>query len=154
MPSPERICARVTAARQTSELLRARAEQMRAQAGVVQQSNRALRILIVEDHADTAEVLRKLRGPAGHDVVLAHTIHEAMERAHEAPFSRLLCDIGLPDGTGLDLVRIMKSECPGIRAIALSGYAMQQDIDQALQAGFDAHLAKPVSFEQLLTCVV
>jgi two-component system CheB/CheR fusion protein len=150
----DRIRAKAAEARHASVELRDRAARVQAASAQIQQRNGALRILIVEDHFDSAEVLKKLLVHAGHDAVVARTVREALRLCRASRFSRLLCDIGLPDGSGLDLVRTVKRECPDIRAIALSGYAMERDVQAAMQAGFDAHLRKPVTTEQLLTSLV
>ena len=125
------------------------AEAARAKTDSVAIYSRTLRILIVEDHRDSAEAMRKLLALDGHDVVVAATVRDAERACRASPFTRLLCDIGLPDGSGLDLVRTVKTLCPQVRAIALSGYALPQDVERALRAGFDAHLSKPVAAEVL-----
>jgi two-component system CheB/CheR fusion protein len=134
-----------------SRRLRARARKTLARSAELQRRAEALLILIVEDHRDTAEALRKLLVHEGHEAVVAETVCDAMRLCREVHFSRLLCDIGLPDGSGLDLVRDVKRQLPEIRAVALSGYAMQHDVDEAMQAGFDAHLCKPVCMADLLS---
>ena len=151
MASGKEIRAGAANARQTSRQLQDMAAAARARAAQLRQRSEALRILIVEDHADSAEVLRRLLVLDGHDVVVAGTVHDALRLSEVSHFTRLLCDIGLPDGSGLDLVRTLKRAHPELRAVALSGFAMQHDVEEAMQAGFDAHLAKPVTMQQLLT---
>jgi len=151
MASGKEIRAGAANARQTSRQLQDMAAAARARAAQLRQRSEALRILIVEDHADSAEVLRRLLVLDGHDVVVAGTVHDALRLSEVSHFTRLLCDIGLPDGSGLDLVRTLKRAHPELRAVALSGFAMQYDVEEAMQAGFDAHLAKPVTMQQLLT---
>jgi len=151
MASGKEIRAGAANARQTSRQLQDMAAAARARAAQLRQRTQDLRILIVEDHADSAEVLRRLLVLDGHDVVVAGTVYDALRLSAASHFTRLLCDIGLPDGSGLDLVRTLKRAHPELRAVALSGFAMQHDVDQAMQAGFDAHLAKPVTMQQLLT---
>ena len=138
-------------ARERSGQIRADAARAQARSAQIRQRSEALRILIVEDHKDTAEVLRKLLVQVGHEAVVAGSVRDALRALGESPFSTLLCDIGLPDGNGLDVVRAVKRAHPEVRAVALSGYALQRDVDLAMQAGFDAHLSKPVSFDDLLT---
>ena len=61
----------------------------------------------------------------------------------------LLSDLGLPDGSGLDLIREIRARCgPEVKAICLSGYGMEEDMRQSREAGFLAHLTKPVSLGQ------
>jgi CheY-like chemotaxis protein len=64
----------------------------------------------------------------------------------------VLCDIGLPDIDGHTAAREIRARARGAYLVALSGYAQSDDVMQARQAGFDAHLAKPASVEQLETC--
>ncbi len=108
----------------------------------------ALRLLIVEDHEATRTVLTRLLERQGHHVVSAGTIQEALAAVSKEPFDVLITDLGLPDGSGLDLMSQIKgrSNCHGI---ALSGYGMEQDLRQTKEAGFFAHLVKPVNFDQL-----
>jgi CheY-like chemotaxis protein len=60
----------------------------------------------------------------------------------------LISDIGLPDGTGLDLMKTLKGDRP-IKGIALSGFGMEEDVRRSREAGFHMHLIKPVSFQKL-----
>ena len=151
MPSHQHVRAEAALLRELSREERARAQQTCAASVAIRQRAEALRILIVEDHADSAEAIKKLLVHDGLEVAVAGTVCDALRLCAESHFTRLLCDIGLPDGSGLDLVRTLKRAHPELRAIALSGFAMQHDVEEAMQAGFDAHLAKPVTMEQLLT---
>jgi CheY-like chemotaxis protein len=110
----------------------------------------ALRILLVEDHADTARQLSRLLTRSGHRVVTAHSIAEARACLvrEEGSFDVLLSDLGLPDGSGHELMREFRGTVP-VHAIALSGYGMDTDIAESLAAGFDAHLTKPVDWDEL-----
>ena len=108
------------------------------------------RILIVEDHHDTAEVLARLLIMRGDDVSVAGTFAEALRLVRQHKFRAALCDLGLPDGDGLDLVPVLRATSPGARLIALTAYSMPQDIQRAIAAGFDAYVAKPVTFQTLL----
>lgn len=107
-----------------------------------------LRILLIEDHEPTAFVLSKLLRRRGHDVYLAASVEEALAFDGQ-PLDLLVSDIGLPDGTGIDIIRHFKPLHPSVRAIALSGFGMENDIEQSLKAGFDRHLIKPVDFKTL-----
>ena len=71
---------------------------------------------------------------------------EAIQRE---TFDLLLCDLGLPDGTGLDLIEKVRRTAMNIPAVALTGFGMQQDVERAAAAGFDAHLTKPVNVQKL-----
>jgi PAS domain S-box-containing protein len=121
-----------------------------------------LRILLVEDHADTRKATARLLRLFGHDVSTADCVAAGLRAADAQtedaaappparPFDLILSDLGLPDGSGLDLVRQLKGRYgpAGLKAIALSGFGMDADLRTSADAGFDAHLVKPVSIEQL-----
>jgi signal transduction histidine kinase/DNA-binding LytR/AlgR family response regulator len=111
-------------------------------------SGRRLRLLVVEDHEPTMEVLARLLRSHGHEVLTACTVRVALLLASTHSFDLVISDLGLPDGSGLDLMRQLTKEY-GLRGIALSGYGMPEDRFNTQQAGFLAHLVKPVNFEQL-----
>lgn len=112
-----------------------------------------LHILLVEDHEQTRKVLSRFLRREGHEVQEEGTCAAALEAAHSSaathPFKVVISDIGLPDGSGLELVRQLKNESPDITAIALSGYGMHEDVDRSIEAGFNIHLTKPVAIEDL-----
>lgn len=103
------------------------------------------RILLVEDHRDTASVVARLLERWGHTVAVAHDVAEGIRAAKAAHFDLLISDVGLPDGTGHDLMRQL-SPMPGI---VLSGYGMKEDISKSKAAGFAEHLVKPVDLDNL-----
>lgn len=107
-----------------------------------------LRLLLVEDHQSTLEVVSRLLTRAGHQVVTAGTLSEALSAAKKGSFDVVISDLGLPDGTGNELMRILSARY-GLRGIALSGYGADEDVRQSRHAGFAAHLTKPVNFQQL-----
>jgi signal transduction histidine kinase len=107
-----------------------------------------LRILLVEDHGDTRRVLERLLTRWGHEVRCASTVAHAIEAAEDFDADLLLSDIGLPDGTGIDLLGKLRSR-RDIKAIAMSGYGMETDLTETRHAGFAEHLIKPVSAERL-----
>ncbi len=112
-------------------------------------SHRSLRLLLVEDHPDTAEAMADLLRDLGHQVAVASSVATAREVAEEnGGFDLVISDLGLPDGSGLDLMREL-SDRHGLRGIALSGYGMDEDIRRSRDAGFIAHLTKPVSLQTL-----
>jgi two-component system CheB/CheR fusion protein len=115
-------------------------------------SGGASRILLVEDHPDTAQQLARLLSRVGHQVTCAGSIAEARARAAEAPFDLVLSDLGLPDGSGHDLMREL-SNLYGLRGIALSGYGMEEDVRESLTAGFSRHLTKPVNWSELKAAI-
>lgn len=108
---------------------------------------RKLRILLVEDHEDTARAMTWLLKRHGHEVRVAGTVQDAVTEAGRAEVDLLISDIGLPDGTGLDVIRRMPRK--GIPAIALTGFGMENDVARSLEAGFTEHLTKPVNFQKL-----
>ena len=107
-----------------------------------------LRLLLVEDHESTLQVVSRLLTRAGHQVVTAGTLSDALLAAKNSLFDVVISDLGLPDGTGHELMKILRARY-GLRGIALSGYGADDDVRRSRQAGFVAHLTKPVDFEQL-----
>jgi PAS domain S-box-containing protein len=106
------------------------------------------RILLVEDHLDTARAMARLLGGTGYDVRIADSVAAALQIARAEPFDLLISDIGLPDGSGLDLMHQLAAISP-VRGIALSGFGRDEDVQRSRQAGFSAHLTKPINMEQL-----
>jgi len=107
-------------------------------------------ILLVEDHIDTAEALRDLLLDRGYRVSMAGSIADALELAGSAAgqIDLVVSDLGLPDGSGLDLMRELASR-HGLTGIALSGYGMEEDVRKSEEAGFRRHLTKPVDLRAL-----
>jgi signal transduction histidine kinase len=114
----------------------------------VDASRPPLRILLVDDHADTSAALEKLLRRRGHAVAAAHDMRSAMEAAERDQFDLLISDVGLPDGSGLELMTRLRATS-GIRGIAISGFGMNGDVEKSMQAGFVEHLVKPVNLEKL-----
>ena len=109
---------------------------------------RHLRILLVEDHKDTRTMMASLLRMLGHQVETAANVCEALEEGKRREFDLLISDIGLPDGSGLEIMRSLKRE-QGLRGIALSGFGMDDDILQSRAAGFEEHLTKPIDLQTL-----
>jgi CheY-like chemotaxis protein len=107
-----------------------------------------LRILLVEDHADTASVLSKLLSASGYRVETAGSAAAALELAGKEPFDLIICDIGLPDASGYELMKEIKSRYP-MKGIAMSGYGMDEDLQKSREAGFSDHIVKPANVAQL-----
>jgi signal transduction histidine kinase/ActR/RegA family two-component response regulator len=118
----------------------------------VQSSEPALRrcldILLVEDHPDTAHALGESLTSRGHRVRVVSGVQAALREAASAPCELLISDIGLPDGSGIDVIRQM-APGPTVGAIAMSGFAMEQDVLRSREAGFHVHLTKPVELAVL-----
>jgi PAS domain S-box-containing protein len=109
---------------------------------------RSIRILLVEDHEPTRTTLAGLLARRRYDVVAAATAAEARTLAMSRSFDLLITDIGLPDGNGYDLMSELCKNNP-LRGIALTGYGMEHDVARSENAGFDAHLTKPVRIQSL-----
>ncbi len=112
----------------------------------------ARHILLVDDHLDTSMVMKLLLERQGYRVTTADSVASALALADREPFDLLVSDIGLPDGTGLDIMRELRSR-QGIRGIALSGFGMEDDVRKSRDAGFADHLIKPVSFKALALAI-
>ncbi len=112
-----------------------------------------LRLLLVEDHAATLQVLFRLLKRDGHTVITATSVTEALATAAANTFDLVISDLGLPDGTGLELMEKLRA-IHNLRGIALTGYGMEDDILQSRAAGFIAHLTKPVDYSQLQRLIV
>lgn len=104
-------------------------------------------VLVVEDHVDTARAVRKLLQYAGHRAEVAHSCSAARELCKYFRPDVLLCDIVLPDGSGVELAREVMALRPETCAIAITGSAQEQE--SLLSLGFRAALMKPVDFGQL-----
>jgi PAS domain S-box-containing protein len=105
------------------------------------------RILLVEDHADTAKILSRVLGASGYEVRHAATLAEARRVSDTEPFDLLVSDVGLPDGTGYQLMAELRPK--GLLGIAMSGYGMDEDKGRSREAGFSDHLVKPVDLATL-----
>jgi DNA-binding response OmpR family regulator len=111
-------------------------------------SGKRLRILVVEDHGDTLQALSNLLTHFGHDISVADDAESARKIISSKDFDVVLADIGLPDGSGYDLIAEAKRKRPVI-AVALTGFGAPDDIERGKEAGFDFHLTKPVDFHEL-----
>jgi PAS domain S-box-containing protein len=111
-----------------------------------------LRILMVDDHEDTSRALKRLLVRMGYNVQLANTVRGALDVARSQPFDLIISDIGLPDGSGLDLMRELCARVP-IKGIALSGFGMEDDVRKSFEAGFREHLIKPVNLQKLQSVI-
>ena len=107
-----------------------------------------LRILVVDDHVDTAKMLARLLSQSGHTVRYATGYHSAVAAAQAEPCDLLLCDIGLQDGDGCDLLAQVMAMYP-VKSVAVSGYGMPGEVDRFKSAGFNAYLLKPYDFRRV-----
>lgn len=111
-------------------------------------ASKRLRLLLVDDHADTRRVLSRLLTKCGHEVVTTDSAQKALELLERRRFDALISDIGLPSDNGYYLVREAKRKHP-LKAVALSGFGTDMDVQRSLEAGFDYHVTKPVDFDGL-----
>jgi CheY-like chemotaxis protein len=109
------------------------------------------RILMVDDHPDTNAAMQRLLTRLGYDVRTADCVQSALRVANDQPFDILISDVGLPDGSGMDLMRqlLANHSQPSLKGIAISGFNRDEDIQSSLEAGFSEHLAKPVNLQRL-----
>ncbi len=109
------------------------------------------RVLVIEDNLDVAESLREALELGEHQVEVAYSGPDGVERARSFRPDVVLCDIGLPGMDGYDVARAVRQD-PALQStllVALSGYALPEDLERAAQAGFHHHLAKPPSIDML-----
>lgn len=118
-------------------------------------TSRPRRILVIEDNLDGAESLREVLEMDGHTVAVALDGTRGLAKAREFGPEVVLCDIGLPGLDGYEVAQALRND-PAVRGtflIALTGYASPEDQQRATNAGFDAHLAKPPTIEQLRAAI-
>lgn len=113
----------------------------------------SVHILLVEDHADTAKVIVRLLKSQGYAVTHCSDIAQALESVEANDFDLMVSDLGLPDGSGLDLMRRVREMRPDLTGICLSGYGMDSDVAASQDAGFAEHLTKPVELTQLQAAI-
>jgi CheY-like chemotaxis protein len=105
----------------------------------------AARVLVVDDNCDAAELLGEVLEAYGHEVQIANSGPDALKMLATFTPDAALLDIGLPVMDGFELAAALRLELPALRLIALTGYGQPNDRERTKQAGFDAHLTKPVS---------
>ncbi len=113
-----------------------------------QADRQGARILLVEDHAGTRQVVRRLLEIKGHEVETADSIESALASAERGRFDLVISDLGLPDGSGHQLMRQLR-ERHGLSGIALSGYGTDDDKARSAAVGFAGHLVKPINIDTL-----
>ena len=109
-------------------------------------------LLLVEDNADTRRAMSSLLRSSGFTVKTAGTVGEAFEAMASERFDLLVSDIGLPDGSGLDIMRHGR-DVVGLKGIAFSGYGTPDDVRKSLNAGFSHHLTKPTQLDVLIDLI-
>ncbi len=113
-------------------------------------------VLVVDDNPDITELLAAVLRLSGYDVSTALSAAEALRATHEKRFDVVVSDIGMPEMNGYELARALRArpEYGSARMVAVTGFAMYDDRDRALEAGFDAHLSKPVAPADLTRAVM
>lgn len=113
-------------------------------------------VLVVDDNPDITEMLAAVLRLSGYDVSTAFSAPEALSAAHERRFDVVVSDIGMPGMNGYELARELRArpEYGSTRMVAVTGFAMYDDRDRALEAGFDTHLSKPVAPADLTRAVM
>lgn len=105
-------------------------------------------VLVVDDHEDTLHVLARALRRRGFAVSVATTAAGALAQFEQQPTDLLICDIGLPDGNGWNVIRSLREKSQ-VKAIAVTGYGMDTDIARSKESGFDGHVTKPIEFPRL-----
>jgi len=113
----------------------------------------SLAILLLEDEPATMRLMARLLRGLGHDVTAVGTIAEALEAERSTRFDLIISDIGLPDGSGLEMMRQVVARRGPVPAIALTGYGMEEDVQRSREAGFTAHMTKPIDFTKLQSMI-
>lgn len=109
---------------------------------------RSFRVLLVEDHEDSNRSLTQLLRRRGYEVRSAFDVQSAVATAGDYDFEVLVSDMGLPDGTGIDVIERLSARRP-VFGIALTGFGMESDVQRSNAAGFQHHLIKPVDLNRL-----
>jgi two-component system CheB/CheR fusion protein len=102
-------------------------------------------VLIIEDNVDSADTLRELLQLHGHEVAVAYSGPEGLAKARDLRPDVVVCDIGLPGMDGCEVAREIRADATlkETYLIALSGYALHDDLRRARESGFHKHVAKP-----------
>ena len=124
-----------------------------AAAGASSGARSPVSVLLVEDDLDTAEAMRDLLSEAGFDVQLAGGVAEADTTFRRHPADVLVSDVGLPDGSGLEVLSRLRALRPSLPGIVLSGYGMEQDVAASRANGFAEHFIKPVNLDRLIAAI-
>ncbi len=129
----------------------------RASAAAAPATLGGLKVLVVDDEPDALEPVRRVLQEAGAEVVAVASTEEALEAVRQQRPDVVLSDIAMPGRDGYELIRAIRAMPPGrggrVPAIALTAYAARADRERALEAGFDAHLAKPVEPAALIAAI-
>src|SRR5262249_46621383 len=110
------------------------------------------RVLVIEDNIDAANALCMVLQLEGYEVDVAYNGPNGLQHARTFAPDIVVCDIGLPEMSGYEVARTLRAhpELGHAALVALTGYAGPEDVKKTKEAGFDAHLAKPVNATDLL----
>ena len=111
------------------------------------------RILLVEDNGDTAAMMKMLLEAFGYEIETAGDVAQALRAVESRGFDLLISDLGLPDQSGIELMQELRRRGSQLKGIALSGYGREEDVQRSKEAGFSAHVTKPVDAEVLVETV-
>lgn len=113
------------------------------------------KILVVDDVADVTDMVALFLSHAGFEVATANSPKTAIELAADTPFDLVVSDIGMPEMNGYEFAESLRArnEYRGTPLIAMTGYTEYDDRGRSLQAGFNAHLTKPINPSQLLNLI-
>jgi CheY-like chemotaxis protein len=143
----------------SNQLLRSETNGLSGKAAFENQSSEQLagkkHALVVDDVPDVTDMLSVLLTHAGYDVITADSATAAIAAARQHQFDVVISDIGMPEMNGYELARTLRAQ-PGyetIPMVAVTGYSMFDDRDRSLQAGFNAHLTKPIEPQALLDVI-
>ena len=100
-------------------------------------------VLYVDDHDDSAEMLKLVLADSDYKVMSARTVDEALNLSSNHQFDLYVVDKRLPDGSGLELLRILNTVTPGVPSIVYTGDTYEIHREQAMAAGADAYVCKP-----------
>jgi CheY-like chemotaxis protein len=117
-----------------------------AGAAEIDQTDVVTRVVVIEDHADTADLMDEILRQAGHQVAIAHNGADGIAAARRLSAEVVLCDVGLPDMDGYQVARTLRADAATKSAhmVALTGYDGEEEQRMARDAGFDRHVVKPI----------
>ncbi|HET7525676.1 MAG TPA: ATP-binding protein, partial [Burkholderiaceae bacterium] len=117
----------------------------------IRERGRSLRVLIIDDNVDSADTMVDLLSLLGHEARSAYGARQAVEAAEAFAPQLVLLDLNMPDGNGFSVLKDLRARTHGpLYVAAMTGYGQQEDRDQTLAAGFQAHLTKPVGPDLLM----
>jgi CheY-like chemotaxis protein len=115
---------------------------------VMDSQDRVCRVLVVDDHPDTAEVMSVMFKLLGHEAQAALRGREALRAVRELDYDLIVLDIGLPDISGYEVLNALRAD-PNRFVVGMSGWDRPTDIARARQAGFDAYFVKPIDLAKI-----